>query len=93
MNIDVAAVWSWVSAYSVNIIGAIIIFVVGKWLARRIAKILSRLLEKNNVDLTLVQFLSNLTYYTLIVLVVVAAAGRLGERHSGRHGVQTKKAS
>ena len=78
MNINVEAVWAWVSAYSLNIIGAILIFIVGKWLARRIAKLLSKLLEKNNVDLTLVNFMSNLTYYTLIVLVVVAAAGRLG---------------
>ena len=78
MNINVEAVWAWVSAYSLNIIGAILIFIVGKWLARRIAKLLSKLLEKNNVDLALVNFLSNLTYYTLIVLVVVAAAGRLG---------------
>jgi len=78
MNINVEAVWAWVSAYSLNIIGAILIFIVGKWLARRIAKLLTKLLQKNNVDLTLVNFLSNLTYYTLIVLVVVAAAGRLG---------------
>ena len=78
MNINVDAVWSWISAYSLNIIGAILIFIVGKWLSRRIANILSKLLVKNNVDQTLVNFLSNLTYYTLIVLVIVAAAGRLG---------------
>jgi len=78
MNISVDTVWLWVSTYSLNIIGAILIFIVGKWLARRIARLLTKLLEKNNVDLTLVSFLSNLTYYTLVVLVVVAAAGRLG---------------
>lgn len=78
MNINVDAVWLWVSAYSLNIIGAILIFIVGKWLSRRIANLLSKLLQKNNVDQTLVNFLSNLTYYSLIVLVVVAAAGRLG---------------
>jgi small conductance mechanosensitive channel len=78
MNINVDAVWSWISAYSLNIIGAILIFIVGKWLSRRIANILSKLLVKNNVDQTLVNFLANLTYYTLIVLVIVAAAGRLG---------------
>lgn len=78
MNIDVDAVWLWLSAYSLNIIGAILIFIVGKWLSRRIANLLSKLLQKNNVDQTLVNFLSNLTYYSLIVLVVVAAAGRLG---------------
>ena len=78
MNINVDAVWLWLSSYSLNIIGAIIIFIVGKWLSRRIANLLSKLLQKNNVDQTLVNFLSNLTYYSLIVLVVVAAAGRLG---------------
>jgi len=35
-------------------------------------------LEKNNFDLALVSFLTHLTYYALVVLVVVAAAGRLG---------------
>jgi small conductance mechanosensitive channel len=78
MNINVDAVWSWLSAYSLNIIGAILIFIVGKWLSRRIANILARILAKNNVDQTLVNFLVNLTYYTLLVLVIVAAAGRLG---------------
>ena len=78
MNINVDAVWLWLSSYSLNIIGAIIIFIVGKWLSRRIANLLSKLLQKNNVDQTLINFLSNLTYYSLIVLVVVAAAGRLG---------------
>jgi small conductance mechanosensitive channel len=78
MNINVDAVWSWVSAYSINIIGAILIFIVGKWLARRITNLLTKLLEKNNVEQTLVNFMTNLIYYTLLVLVVVAAAGRLG---------------
>jgi small conductance mechanosensitive channel len=78
MNIDLNAVWLWVSAYSLNIIGAILIFIVGKWLSRRIANLLVKILAKNNIDQTLINFLANLTYYTLVVLVVVAAAGRLG---------------
>ncbi|KPK28783.1 MAG: mechanosensitive ion channel protein MscS [Desulfobacterales bacterium SG8_35_2] len=78
MNINVDAVWSWISVYSLNIIGAILIFIVGKWLARRISNLLLKLLKKNNIDPALVSFLGNLTYYALIVLVVVAAAGRLG---------------
>jgi small conductance mechanosensitive channel len=78
MNFNVEAFQDWISAYSLNILGAILIFLVGKWLARRIANLLSKLLERNNIDLALVHFLTNLTYYTLVVLVVVAAAGRLG---------------
>lgn len=78
MDINVDALWSWVSVYSLNIIGALLIFIVGKWLARRISNLLAKLLEKNNFDLALVSFLTHLTYYALVVLVVVAAAGRLG---------------
>jgi small conductance mechanosensitive channel len=78
MKINPEAVWVWITAYSVNIIGAILIFIVGKWLARWITNLLSKLLKKKNVEPTLVNFLTSLFYYTLIVLVVVAAAGRLG---------------
>jgi small conductance mechanosensitive channel len=78
MDINVDAFWSWVSAYSLNIIGAILIFIVGKWVARRISNLLARLLGKHDFDPALVSFLTNMSYYALIVLVVVAAAGRLG---------------
>ena len=78
MNINVDAIVGWGSIYAINIIGALLIFIVGKWLARRIADLLATLMKKNNVDLTLVNFLKNLTYYILVVLVVIAAVGRLG---------------
>ena len=78
MDINFGTIQAWFSIYAINIIGAILIFIVGKWLARRIANLLAKLMEKNDVDSTLVIFLTNLTYYTLVVLVVVAAANRLG---------------
>ncbi len=78
MNINVDAIVEWGSIYAINIIGALLIFIIGKWLARRIADLLATLMKKNNVDLTLVNFLKNLTYYILVVLVVIAAVGRLG---------------
>ena len=78
MNINVDAIVGWGSIYAINIIGALLIFIIGKWLARRIAVLLATLMKKNNVDLTLVNLLKNLTYYILVVLVVIAAVGRLG---------------
>jgi len=78
MDINVDVIQGWISIYAINIIGALLIFIVGQWLARKIANLLAKFMEKNNVDLTLVNFLKNLTYYTLVVLVVVAAVGRLG---------------
>ena len=78
MDVNVGVIQQWISLYAFNIIGAILIFIVGKWLSRHIADLLAKLMGKNNVDVTLVNFLRNLAYYTLLVLVVVAAVGRLG---------------
>jgi small conductance mechanosensitive channel len=78
MDINVDAIQGWISVYAINIIGALLIFLVGKWLARKIANLLAKLMEKSDVDATLVNFLKNLAYYTMVVLVVVAAVGRLG---------------
>ncbi len=78
MDINVEAIQALITVYAINIIGALLIFIVGKWLSRRITNLLAKLLKKNNVELTLVNFLTNLIYYTLVVLVVVAAVGRLG---------------
>ncbi|MFO7559409.1 MAG: mechanosensitive ion channel [Desulfobacterales bacterium] len=68
----------WVSIYSTKIIAAVLIFIIGKWIAGKVLKLLSRLLEKNNVDVTLIGFLSNIVYYTLMIAVLIAAAGQLG---------------
>ena len=78
MDMNVDAIQGWISVYAINIIGALLIFIVGKWIARKIANLLATLMEKSDVDATLVNFLSNLAYYTMVVLVVVAAVGRLG---------------
>ena len=57
---------------------AILILIIGKWLSHKIAKLVSKVLEKYNVDVTLIGFLETVTYYALLVVVVIAAAGQLG---------------
>ncbi|MCG8685942.1 MAG: mechanosensitive ion channel [Desulfobacterales bacterium] len=68
----------WVTTYSVKILAAILVLVIGKWLAGKISNLVTKLLEKNKVDITLVRFLQSIIYYTLLVVVVIAAAGQLG---------------
>lgn len=69
---------TWVSSYALKIVAAVAIFIIGRWIAGRISDLLSRVLQKSNVDVTLVGFLSNILYYTLLVVVLIAAAGQLG---------------
>ena len=69
---------NWLSIYSLKIVAAILVLIIGKWIARKISKLLAVVLEKNKVDATLVGFLANITYYALLIMVVIAAAGQLG---------------
>ncbi len=68
----------WLTAYSINLISAIIVLLAGRWLAKKAAELLSMFLTRSKVDETLVGFLENITYYTLLVLVVFAAVEQLG---------------
>jgi small conductance mechanosensitive channel len=68
----------WFTTYSIKIVAAILIFIIGKWLCRRITNLLTKIMEKNNIDATLVKFLGSIVYYTLFIVVMIAVAGQLG---------------
>lgn len=80
MNIEkyIEIIVYWATTYSVKLIAAVLILVIGKWLAAKISKLITRLLEKKRVDVTLIYFFENIIYYTLIIVVIIAAAGQLG---------------
>jgi small conductance mechanosensitive channel len=61
-----------------DILMALIIVIVGRWVARILSRMLARVLSRANVDQTLVDFLSNVAYYLGLVIVIIAALSRLG---------------
>jgi len=67
-----------ITFYSVQVIAALIILFFGRWLAQHLARLLGRMMERHKVDPTLVHFTEPLSYYTLLVMVVIAAAGQIG---------------
>jgi len=65
--------------YSWSIFLALLIFFVGKWIVNRVVKVLGKLLRKiDGIDEILVKFLENITYYSLITAVILAALNKLG---------------
>ncbi len=65
-------------AWAPSVLGAVLILVLG-WLGARILRaVLSRSLVRARVDETLVQFLASVVYVAVMLLVIVAAVGRLG---------------
>jgi small conductance mechanosensitive channel len=64
--------------YGLKIIAAIVIFVVGRWVARALRNATKKMMAKGNVDETLISFVGNLTYITLLAFVIIAALNQLG---------------
>ena len=68
----------WATLYGVKLIVALLIFVVGKWLAKKLSRVAERLMKSREVDAALVNFTSSLVYYALLIFVVIAALGQIG---------------
>jgi small conductance mechanosensitive channel len=63
---------------AINLVIALVIFIVGKWIANFVQRTLEKVLRKRNIDEVLVDFLGNIVFALIIVVVVVAAFDTLG---------------
>ena len=66
------------SDWVIKIVIALLIYLIGKWIAKRITNIVKKLMNARDVDPTLVNFLSNVVYAILLVAVILAALDTLG---------------
>ena len=64
--------------YGVKVLMALVIFVIGKWVVKRLSVVLEKLMEKNAVDPAIRHFTGSLVYYALLIFVCIAALGQLG---------------
>lgn len=79
MENSIQTVSDMVGLYALNIAMAIVIFVVGKWVARKVTDIAHKLMMKNSkIDDTLANFLDDIIYYILMVIVLLTALKQLG---------------
>ena len=67
-----------VEAYAVNILIAIIILVVGMWVAKLITKSVGKVLKKKEMDETLVKFMTSIVKTLLYAFVIIAAIDKAG---------------
>jgi len=66
------------TVYGIKVVGAIAIFIVGRWVAKAITRFMERLMIKRKVDGTLVSFVSHLSYVALLAFIIIAALNQLG---------------
>lgn len=72
--IDGSVLVSW----AVKFVGAVLVLIIGNWIARKLSALFVVMMERNSIDETLIKFLKNIIYYALLTVVVIAAAGQLG---------------
>lgn len=76
------AMWDKVSVYlikyGISLISAVLIFIIGKWLAELSGKITEKALLKSKVQKTLVSFTKNIVYYVILIFVAIASLNKLG---------------
>ncbi|MDP1520141.1 mechanosensitive ion channel family protein [Porticoccus litoralis] len=64
--------------YGFKVLMAIVILVVGKYVAKWLSKTVETMMRKKEVDVAIQHFVSALVYYALLVFVVIAALGQVG---------------
>lgn len=67
-----------VSQWGVQVIGAVGVLIVGRWLSGRLSAATRRGLERAKIDATLVPFFSNMVYYLALAVTVIAVLNLFG---------------
>ncbi len=68
----------WITLHLPNILAALVIILVGKWLARKITGLMLYTLKKKQADAALIGFLESVIFFILFAVVIIAALGQIG---------------
>lgn len=71
-------VWELLPVYGLKLVAAIVVLIVGRFIAKILTKLVKRLMERSQIDTTLVKFMGSVTYIALMTFVIVAAMAQIG---------------
>lgn len=69
---------NYASVYSFKILGALVIFIVGRWFVKKLTILSKQLMLKSKLDTTLVEFSQSIIYFILLLAVIIASLNALG---------------
>jgi small conductance mechanosensitive channel len=78
MQENVQKIYEYVIQYGMNVLAAIIIFIIGRMVAKFTANLVETAMLKGKIDKTLASFGRHLTFYGLMTFVCIAALNKLG---------------
>ncbi|WP_040557212.1 mechanosensitive ion channel family protein [Reinekea blandensis] len=69
---------TWLQENTLSLVLALAIFVVGRWLAGLLSKLIKKIMARAKVDEILVDFIAGIVHAVLVLFVIVAALSQLG---------------
>src|SRR5215469_194917 len=79
---DVQAAYRWLTEnglkFVASLVTAIIIYLLGAWLAKFMRSLLRRVMLKRGLDETFASYLANIVHALILMLVIITALGQLG---------------
>ena len=77
-TLDIATLTESALSIALKIAFALVIFIVGRWLAKKVVTISNRIMLRSRLEATAANFLSRLLYGLLLVVVILAALSKVG---------------
>jgi small conductance mechanosensitive channel len=71
-------IYELLAEYGLKVVGALLILVIGRWVAKLLSALAARALTRAKLDATLVPFIENLAYTAMLIFVVIAALAAVG---------------
>lgn len=78
VNETVNTIQTFLITYGIRIVAAIVIFIVGRWVAKLVAGFVEKLMLKAKVETTLAGFTKNIVSAGVMVFVCIAALNKIG---------------
>jgi small conductance mechanosensitive channel len=78
MQVEWSKISGFVIPFAINLSVAVVIFLVGKWLAHIVSRLFEGTMQRAKVNKTLSSFTKNLIYYGILVFVAIASLNKLG---------------
>jgi len=71
-------IMNYLTTYGLNVLAAILILLIGLWVARIVRKVAEKIMNKRSIDPLLTSFVSTVLHVLLVLFVVIAAISKLG---------------
>ena len=77
-TVDLATLTENAISIALKVAFALLIFMIGRWLAKKIVAISNRIMLRSHLEATAANFLSRVLYGILLVIVILAALSKVG---------------